>query len=72
MALDLVRSGQYKVSGGTVKFFPSPDGVIRVVALNEMGEWLAEWACREKHFTMGHLQRIEAFVATVAVTDGSS
>ena len=50
------------VRGGTVQFFPSPDGVTRIVGFDHTGEWFAEFACRAELFPEHMVSKMEQFI----------
>lgn len=60
----LVGPTERLVRGGKVLFYPCPGGAVRIVGLSESGEWIAEFACRERDFSEKYIRRMEQHVAT--------
>lgn len=54
------------VPGGRVLFFPSADGVVRIIGLGAHDEWLAEFSCLASDFREEFVQRMERHVARKA------
>jgi hypothetical protein len=52
------------VRGGSVTYFPAPNGTVRIVGVSDTGEWIAEFICREQDFDDAYVRRMERHVAT--------
>jgi hypothetical protein len=46
-----------------VLYFPAPNGTVRIVGISETGEWIAEFACRERDFDEKYVRRMAQHVA---------
>lgn len=54
------------VNGGRVSAIPAPNGIIRIVGLANNGDWIAEFACRERDFDERLVHRMERHVERIA------
>lgn len=54
------------VNGGRVSAVPAPNGIIRIVGLANNGDWIAEFACRERDFDDRFVRRMERHVERIA------
>lgn len=61
--LERPKTGERIVRGGTVLYFPAPNGTVRIVGLDDAGDWVAEFICKEANFGDVDMMRMERHVS---------